>query len=50
MKTLITALALAALVAAPAITPSAVAAAPNDVIVGGNCQFGPGSPFPPMPA
>lgn len=34
MKTLITALALAALVAAPSFTPSAVAA-PNDVIVGG---------------
>jgi hypothetical protein len=35
MKTLITALALAALVAAPSFTPSAVAASPNDVIVGG---------------
>jgi hypothetical protein len=35
MKTLITALALAALVAATAFTPSAVAQSSNDVIMGG---------------
>jgi len=35
MKTLITALTLATLIAAPAITQSATAASPNDVIVGG---------------
>jgi hypothetical protein len=35
MKTLVTVLALAALIAAPAFTKSATAASPNDVIVGG---------------
>jgi hypothetical protein len=35
MKTLITAFTLATLIAAPAITQSATAASPNDVIAGG---------------
>jgi hypothetical protein len=35
MKTLLAALALATLIAAPALTPSASAASPNDVVVGG---------------